>query len=250
MTVEMNILTDALVEAGAPLATPEGLVVPTTTLLPGGRVACVLVSPDERGSYSVSDNGSGRESLLDQGVSVVSPWARKRATKLAESIGASLDGDAFVFRDVAADQLTSAISYVADVSRSWAQYVLEHVAKSRSAEVLDIVRDKLERAYTPSRVRRKVPVLGASTMQYEFDFSVELDGSRVALFEIVAPSLQSLAFAHTKFSDVARLRGDWAREAIVEDISAWSSDQTSLLAQVATHIRSADVPWHDLPQAA
>ena len=250
MTVQVQSIRDILQRVGEPRLTSEGLAVPTTTLLPGGGLATVVIRDDEGGSFAVSDNGAGREAILDQGVLALSPWAKRRATRLAQSIGIDLDGDAFILRGVTEAQLPSAISHIADASRAWAQYVLDHAAKARTADVSEVVREKLEQLYSPSKVQRKVPILGASTTQHEFDFSVEVEGNRLALFEIVTPSIQSIAFAHTKFSDVARAHGDWLREAVVEDVSLWPSDQTSLLAQVTSHIRSANENWDNLPRAA
>lgn len=250
MTVQIDSARDILRAIGEPWVTEEGLAVPTTTLLPGGELATVLIRPDEGGRFFVSDNGAGREAALNRGVLSVGAGAKRRAKRIAEAGGLQVDGDAFVLRHVAQAQLASAVSYVADASRAWAEYIVEQSTKARVAEVAEIVWEKLERAYTARRVKRRPSVLGASTTQYEFDFAVEIEGNRTALFEIVSPSMQSIAFAHTKFSDVARAHDDWLREAIVEDISQWPSDHTSLLAQVASHIRSANEDWANLPRAA
>ncbi len=241
---------EALKSIAEPWSVGDEIFVPTTTLLPGGDLAMVVVRPDEGGRFSVSDNGSGREAALNQGVFSVGVGARRKANKIAQASGLHVDGDAFVLRHVSDSQLASAVSFVADASRVWAEYIVMSASATQGAEVADIVREKLERAYTPNRVSRHVQVLGASTTQYEFDFSVEIEGGEVALFEIVGPSIQSIAFAHTKFSDVARAHQRWLREAVVEDLSAWTSDQTSLLSQVTTHIRSANEAWENLPRAA
>lgn len=235
---------------GEPWPVGDELFVPTTTLLPGGDLATIIVRADEGGRFSVSDNGGGREAALNQGILSVGTGARRKATKIAQASGLQVDGDAFILRQVSENQLAGAISHVANASRAWAEYILTSAAASQATEVADVVRAKLERAYTPSKVRRQVQVLGASTTQYEFDFSVEIEGGQFALFEIVGPSIQSIAFAHTKFSDVARAHQRWLREAVVEDLSAWTSDQTSLLSQVTSHIRSANESWENLPRAA
>ena len=250
MTVQIDSARDILRTIGEPWAPEEGLAVPTTTLLPGGELATVLIRPDEGGRFFVSDNGAGREAALNRGVLSVGTGAKRRAKRIAEAGGLQVDGDAFVLRHVSEAQLVSAVTYVADASRAWAEYIVEQSSKARTAEVAEIVREKLERVYTPKNVKFRPSVLGASTTQYEFDFAVEIEGNRTALFEIVSPSMQSIAFAHTKFSDVARAHGDWLREAIVEDLSQWPSDHTSLLAQVASHIRSANEDWANLPRAA
>lgn len=242
--------SEVLKRVGEPWSVGDELFVPTTTLLPGGELATIVVRSDEGGRFSVSDNGGGREAALNQGVLSVGMGARRRATKIAQASGLHIDGDAFILRQVSESQLAGAVSHVANASRAWAEYILTSAVASRNAEVADVVRAKLERAYTPSKVRQHVQVLGASTTQYEFDFSIEIEGGELALFEIVSPSIQSIAFAHTKFSDVARAHQRWLREAVVEDLSAWTSDQTSLLSQVASHIRSANENWENLPRAA
>lgn len=250
MTVQFHSVRDILLAIGEPWTTEEGLNVPTTTLLPGGELAKVVIRADEGGKFVVSDNGAGREAALNKGILAVGSGAKRRARKIAEASGLQVDGDAFVLRHVTEEQLASAVSYVADASRVWAEYIVEQSTKVQVTEVTQIVREKLENAYSARNVKFRASVLGASTTQYEFDFAVEVEGNRTALFEIVSPSIQSIAFAHTKFSDVARAHDDWPREAIVEDLSQWSSDYTSLLAQVATRIRSAREDWPNLPRAA
>lgn len=250
MMAPSQSVSEALKILAEPWAVGDELFVPTTTLLPGGELATIVVRSDEGGRFSVSDNGSGREAALNQGVLSLGVGARRKATKIAYASGLHVDGDAFVLRQVSESQLAAAVSHVANASRTWAEYILSSSAVSRNAEVAEVVKAKLEWAYTPSKVRQHVQVLGASTTQYEFDFSIEIEGGELALFEIVGPSVQSIAFAHTKFSDVARAHGRWLREAVVEDLSAWTSDQTSLLAQVASHIRSANENWENLPRAA
>lgn len=241
---------EVLRSVAEPWLVGDEVFMPTTTLLPGGELATVVIRADEGGLFSVSDNGSGREAALNQGVFTLGIGARRKATKIAESSGLHVDGDAFVLRRVSSTRLVSAISFVADASRIWAEYIVMSASSAQTANISDVVQEKLERVYTPGRVRRQVQVLGASTTQYEFDFSVEIDGGGMALFEIVGPSIQSIAFAHTKFSDVARAHQRWPREAVVEDLSAWTSDQTSLLSQVTSHIRSANEAWDNLPKAA
>lgn len=250
MTAQIESARDVLRKIAEPWATDRGLALSTTTLLPGGELATVLIQSDEGGLYSVSDNGAGREAVLNQGVLGIGVGAKRRAKRIAEAAGLHMEGDAFILRRVSESQLPSAISYIADASRSWAQYVVENAVVSRTVEMEEVVREKLERVYTSAKIRRQTAVLGASTTQYEFDFSVEIEGGRLALFEIVSPSIQSIAFAHTKFSDVGRAHTDWLREAVVEDLSLWPSDQTSLLSQVTSHIRSANEDWANLPRAA
>jgi len=224
--------------------------VPTTTLFPSGEVINVLISPNRHGGFSISDGGLARSAVLDEGVHHMRTNDRRRADDIAARSGLRFDGDAFVAEDVDVDALAVAVALVAEASRAWATQMVERATRRREAMLLDFVREKLERTYSSAKVKSDVSVLGASTSQYKFDFGVRIENDRMALFEVVSPAPPSVAFAHTKFSDVLRAQPDWPREAIVESLDSWPSESLALLSQVATHVRPAHANWRDLPAAA
>lgn len=210
----------------------------------------LAVTPNRRGGYRVSDDGLGRTAVLDEGVHSMKPGDRRRAEAIAEQFGIRFEGEAFVADDVAAQNLTAAMALVAEASRAWASHMLDRSAKRRERALLDIVREKLERAYSTPMVQAKVPVLGASSSQYDFDFGVKLSDGRLALFEVISPAPPSVAFAHTKFSDVQRAQPEWPREAVVENLNDWPSESLALISQVTSHVRPASIDWKDLPLMA
>ncbi len=249
VTAIETMIRETLATAAQPRAAEGGVRVPTTTLLPGGDVLSILVMPDGAGWFRVSDGGAAREAILDGGVLNLRPADRRRATEIANATGLELDGDAFVVRSDAG-QLTAAIAYVADASRSWATYVLERISKAQERTLAEKVQGRLERIFLPARVAREASVLGGSNSQHVFDFVVTLDDERRALFEIVSPHVQSIAAAHLKFSDVREAHGEWPREAVIETPQGWSAENIALLSQAASHVRPATVEWADLQSLA
>lgn len=250
MNGNLAIIRDTLACLAEPRQGSDGIYVPTTTLLPGGDLVGVLVSREGDGVFRVSDNGAGREAILDAGILNIAAADRRRANEIAALGGLELEGDAFVIRNISADQLAAAVIYVADASRAWAQAVLDREARRRERDVSETVQRRLEVVFSPSKVAREVTLLGASSSQHKFDFVVDLPGERRALFEIVTPAPNSISSTHLKFFDLQREHGDWPREAVVENMADWNSSSLALLNQVATHVRPVVGEWADLPVLA
>lgn len=251
MTTVETTIRDALSAASRLRVGDDGSVrVPTTTLLPGGDALSLLVTPEPSGRFRVTDAGAARDALLEAGIHSVRRGDRRKATDLAKRAGIEIDGDAFLLRGVDAGQLPSAIAYVAETSRAWAQAVLEHVTRATERQISDVVQERLERAFGPARIAREVPVLGDSNTRHVFDFLVKLDDERQAAFEIVTPFVQSIASTHLKFSDIRRVHEAWPREAVIESSEVWSAENIALLSQAASHVRPVDVDWRDLQALA
>lgn len=250
VNANLAMIRDTLACLAEPRQGSEGIYVPTTTLLPGGDLVGVMVSREGDDRFRVSDNGAGREAILDAGVVTIVPADRRRANEIAGLGGLEVEGDSFVIRGVGADQLAAAVIYVADASRAWAQSVLDRESRRRERDVSETVQRKLELAFTPARVTREVTLLGASSSQHRFDFVVDLAGERRALFEIVTPAPASISSTHLKFFDLEREHHDWPREAVVESMADWNASSLALLNQVATHVRPILGEWSDLPALA
>lgn len=250
MSDQYEVLRDAIAGGQQPWFADGQIHVPTTTLFPSGDVINLAITPNRRGGYRVSDEGLGRTAVLDEGVHHMRPGDRRRAEIIAEQSGLRFEGDAFVADDVRVQNLVTAMAIVAEASRAWATQMVERSARHRERALFDAVKEKLERAYSTPMVQSKVPVLGASSSQYDFDFGVKLSDGRLALFEIISPAPPSVAFAHTKFSDVQRAQPDWPREAVVENLNNWPSESLALISQVTSHVRPAGADWKDLPLMA
>lgn len=250
MSDQYEVLRDAIAGGQRPWVADGQIHVPTTTLFPSGDVINLAITPNRTGGYRVSDDGLGRTAVLDEGVHHMRPGDRRRAEAIAEQSGIRFEGDAFVADDVGVQSLVAAMALVAEASRAWATQMVERSARHLERALFDAVKEKLERAYTTPMVQSKVPVLGASSSQYDFDFGVKLSDGRLALFEIISPAPPSVAFAHTKFSDVQRAQPDWPREAVVENLNNWPSESLALISQVTSHVRPAGADWKDLPLMA
>jgi len=205
-----------------------------------------LVARPAGGGFVVGDEGAGRLALLALGVQDLTRSDQRRGNEIAEARGVIFTGDGFSVSDVAADQLTSAAAYVADACRAWVEGALEvRVYRSRR-DLTDRATERLRAILPGLTVDRDRELLGISTKRHRFDLVVTLSGDRLAAFEAMTPSPVSMASVHFKFFDLMQAHGDWPREAVVEELSAWASEDLAAMQQVSSHVRGVSGPWSDL----
>ena len=220
----------------------------TTTLLPSGAVASVVIQGAGCGTYSVTDNGSGRDDLLTLGHFKLTGGDTRRANSIAEKFGLIFDGERFSLRDVAEDQLNAAIVFLAEAAREWAQATAEHAQRRSEVLVARQVEDRLRAIIPALQLDRERELIGASTKRYRFDLVANLSNDRKAVFEVVSPNPNSLSSTHLKLFDLMQAHRDWPREVVTERESAWDSADINLLSGVATHVRSLGQDWGDLAE--
>lgn len=225
----------------------EPVRVETTTLMPGGGLATVTVRAVGRG-FEVSDEGAGRMTMLGMGLQDLTRGDTRRGNEIAQSRGLVFDGQAFRASEVGPDQLTAAIAYVADACRSWAAAAIEARSKRQERDLFERTASRLRASLPGLKVDTEREMQGASTKRHKFDLVVTLRDERFALFEMLTPAPASMASVHMKFYDLMQLHQDWPREAVVEDVRTWASDDLAVMQQVATHVRGMDNAWADLQQ--
>lgn len=221
--------------------------VATTTLLPSGAMAAVLVRPAANGRFFVTDDGAGRKDLLALGYGDVTGGDKRRGNDIATRLGLVFDGSGFSIREVTADQLTGAIVFVAEAAREWASAAAENAAKRVEANLVRRTEDRIRTVLPKAKIAHEAELAGASTKRHRFDLVLELSQDRKAVFEVVAPNPNSLSAAHLKLFDLQEAHPDWPREAVTERLQDWSSADMTLLARVASHVRAMDQNWQDLP---
>lgn len=246
MTEILTQINSVISQHRAVLRSGNVVRVPTTTVLPGGSIVDILVEESGGGLFRVSDASSALDAISDAGVMVLSSGDVRRANELAEKAGATFDGKSFYIDEVDASQLISAIVYTAEVARAWAQSTLESAMQARRVDASVRVEEKLGLIFTPAKVTKNFEVLGASSKKHTFDCAVRIQRDTFALFQVTSPAPNSIASTHLKFFDVAQSHGDWPREAIVERLEDWASEDIALLSQAASHIRGLERDWSDL----
>lgn len=246
MYQELQNINEVLAKSFMARASDGAVRIPTTTLYPSGEVVTLVVERTRSGLFSISDDAGGRDAALNDGVHQFRSSDRKKAEEISCISGARFVGDSFRIDNIDIEFIPSAISIVAECSRSLASYLLDKSSKKKEVALYNFVKSVLSANFNEDSIISKVNVLGASTSQHSFDFGVRLSNDRMALFEIVSLSPQSVAFAHTKFFDVQKSHPNWPREAVVDDVNRWPSDSLSLISQVASHVRSRDTSWDDI----
>jgi hypothetical protein len=219
--------------------------VETTTLLPGGGLVTLTVRAVAEG-YMVSDDGAGRMTMLALGVQDLTRGDTRRGNELAEAHGLVFDGQGFSASEVSTDRLPAAIAYVADACRAWAAGAIEARARRTERDLAERTIERLRAALPAARIETGRSLLGASTKRHEFDIVVTLPHERFAVFEMLTPAAVSMASVHMKFYDLLQAHADWPREAVVEDLSVWSSEDLAVMQQVASHVRGFESSWADL----
>ncbi len=223
--------------------------VETTTLLPGGMV--VTLSLQKQGDrYIIDDEGCGRTALASLGIQELNCADVRRAADIADLLGVSFIQGSFSLRDVAASQLQAAIIFVAEACRNWAATTVDVRQKSRNRDITTRAVERLRASFPAMDVQTERELSGASTKLHRFDVVVALSRERFAVFETLIPVASSIAAAHLKFFDIQQAHRDWPREALVEDLSEWASEDLAIMQQVATGVRAVGAAWDDLPALA
>ena len=241
----------SLMFTGAPVLElgADPVRVETTTLLPGGALATLSVrrAPD---GYQVSDDGAGRSSMLALGVQDLTRGDARRANDIATARGISFDGQGFSIVGVSIDQLTAAIAYVADASRAWAVAAIDARSARHHVDLTDRAKARLQASLPGLQIDADRELVGISTKRHRFDLVVALPGDRLALFETITPAPASMAAAHMKFFDLMQAHVDWPREAVVESLADWASEDLAVMQQVSSHVRGVESQWSDLQALA
>jgi len=235
--------------AATPGAPDDGVRIETTTLLPGGALATLTARPGA-GGFVVSDDGAGRMALLALGVQDLNRGDTRRGKEIAEARGIDFGAEGFSASEVSADQLTAAVAYVADACRAWVEGALESRAFRTQRDLTERATEYLRVVLPGLIIDRDRELLGVSTKRHRFDLVVTLPGDRLAMFEALTPAPVSMASVHFKFHDLMQAHGDWPREAVVEDLSAWTSQDLAAMQQVSSHVRGIDGSWADLASLA
>jgi hypothetical protein len=220
--------------------------VATTTLLPSGALANVLVRPSGNGTFQITDGGIGRDDLFGVGVSKITGGDRRRGNAIAERLGLIFEDDSFSVRNVAAGQLTAAIVFVADAAREWASTAAQNAARRTELALANTVEQRILQHAPNARISRGAELTGGSSKRHRIDLVWEIDTDRKVIFELVMPNTNSLSSAHLKLFDLKEAHPEWPREAVIESQEGWSGPDLTLLAGVATHVRPIDRQWQDL----
>lgn len=214
--------------------TREGAFVRTPVLYPSGANVVVRVTPHAENLF-VTDMGFGYQEAELMGSSLV--YAR-HARSIAESAGIQFDSESFFVVEVTRGQLAGAIATVANCSHEAVALAAYKIAERRASDVGEALYERLVRIFTPPKVAKNAAIHGASNIEHHVAALVTLD-KKSAIFEAVANHPTSIAFASSKFHDIALLEKPPIQVAVVrkkKELGAYHN----LLGQVA-HVIEADV---------
>ena len=210
----------------------------TAVLFPSGSTVVVVIHDEGGGRFRVSDLGQGLEEADMLGIA---PAFRSQAVEVAARSGISFDGHAFLLTGAVADQLVGAVMAVANASSRAFERAMLGTENRRSGAAVEKLVARLARIFPGAEIAREVKIRGDSTHAWDFDAEVTTEKGH-AVFDIVTSHPTSIAFAVTKFQDLARLEDAPARFAVVHRKASFGD----LLAVV---VQAAQVVEDDAPDS-
>lgn len=189
------------------------LVMPV--LYPNGSHVVISVWPDGD-RFMVSDDGGAATEAEMAGVKP-NVFARLAKTE-AERVGAQCDTRAFFFLRVDHARLATAITVLADTARATVAAALETLVATKAATLEERLFERLDRTFHGTRVERHAGVRGASTVEYDVDALIELDGRRV-VFDTFTRHPNSVSALVAKFVDLSQLDAPPVRVGVTADKS-------------------------------
>ena len=200
----------------------------TPVLFPSGATVVVVIEDQGSGHYRLTDLSQGHDEADLMGVA---PAYRRQAGEIATRSGLVLADHAFVLAGVAQSQLVAAVMVVANApTRALERALARPAGRQKDAAVEKLVA-RLTSAFPRGKVTGRVELPGASTHAWDVDAVVMTETGR-AVFDLVSPSAVSVAFAATKFHDIARLHPAPARVAVVPRKASFG-DLLAVVAQAA-----------------
>lgn len=219
----------------------------TPVLFPSGSTAVVVLHEEGSDRYRVSDLGQGFEEADTLGIAAA---YRSQATEVAARSGLKFDQTAFIVAGLEPDQLVGAVMAVANAAARALERALIRSESRRQEIATDRLVARLRHVFPTAQISRDAELRGASTHPWNFDALVR-SGSDQAVFDLVTPHPASVAFASTKFHDVALLDHAPARVAVVRRKTGFG-DLLAVVSQAARVVeedasdrsltRAADLP--------
>lgn len=200
----------------------------TAVLLASGSTVVVVIEDIGGGRYRLSDIGQGFDEADHQGFGRT--YAAQART-VATQFGIGFDGTAFVVSGITAPQLVGATMSIANAVSRAAERTLHRAASKPKDGAVERLVDRLTRLFPRAKVEREVELRGSSEHQWNVAAMLSTDHGR-AVFDFVTPHPTSIAFASTKFHDIALLEHAPLRVAVVHTKAAFN-EMLSVVAQAA-----------------
>jgi hypothetical protein len=182
----------------------------TPLLYPSGSTVVIRVD-DGPGNFLVSDAGFGYQDSELMGTASI---FQRHARAVAENAGVRFDGHAFFAGDVPVGRLAGSIVTIANCSQEASALAMYKLSERKVADDSETLYRRLVTVFPKEKVERDVDFIGASNTRWHFAAVVNI-AKRPAVFEAVASNHLSVAYATTKFHDVARLEQPPKRIAVV-----------------------------------
>lgn len=144
---------------------------------------------------------------------------KKEAERISTSSTVQFDGRMFSVSSVSKDALASAMRVVAHNSQMAANLAATRIAEKNREVASEELFEKLVRVFSPNRVSKDVPIIGAS--QHEWRFDAMISGQeKPVVFDAVTSHAGSVVWAAAKFADLARLEREIGRVAVIDSRAA------------------------------
>ncbi len=177
------------------------IFVSVATSYPNGVGVTVRIRPSVGGMFVVSDDGYA--ALIAQDMHALSIFSRI-AAGVATRNGVNFEKGNFFVEEVECETLPAVVTAVANASARAMERVVAALERPRLRRSREIFDKRLVEAFGKLVVFNP-QIIGATGHSWEFSAGIERVGEIVRLFELVAPTTQSVAIANMKISDTLAL---------------------------------------------
>jgi hypothetical protein len=191
----------------------------TPLLLPSGASIVVAIEPEGSGLFRISDFG---QVLEEADTLEFGRIYRRQLDEIAAVGGFTVDDGALVLDGLGRTDLVGASMSLASALLRAVDRAMVRAAERRPQTAADNLVQRLQRLFSPERVRAQAEFRGESTHAWLVDAIVETQRG-VAIFDLVSPAPVSVAFAAAKFHDFALLERPPARIAVVRRKEAFGN---------------------------
>lgn len=196
----------------------DGAYISLPLLYPSGASVVVRLDggPDQ---FFITDFGGAYHEADLMGATTT---FNRHARSVAERAGVGFDQHAFFVVEASKEQIAGAIAAVANCSHDAVAIAALKLSEKATRDQSRFLYERLVSVFPISAVDRDVTIHGSTNTPYSVA-SVVRHGSRETIFDVVTRHPTSIAFASTKFHDIARLDRPPARVAVVDQKSAFGT---------------------------
>ncbi|MXV35667.1 MULTISPECIES: hypothetical protein [unclassified Saccharibacter] len=205
------------------------IFIETPFLFPSGSYLVISIEPFPGNRFRISDNLQGYEEI---GKEEMASSYLSHLRNFAHVSGLSTNG-AELFLEVKGEKkLKGAVCALGSNVLRVVQHTYALFEEKRGKLIENILLGRLGNIFGPDKVKKHEKVMGASTHKWKVSALVQHEGSRI-IFDTVSNAAVSMAFASTKFTDLASSDHEFYNVAVLDNNKKYG-DMINVVSQSAS----------------